>query len=164
MKAHNVNNLPWPLPVHLCFFCSSLWPGRLTSLGRTQEFPCCLASPWLEGDQGHRKYLPAPSQPHHNEAGVALLSSGPGNHFIFLPLKPRDSHSSHVPVWRSSPCLLVPLNPAGIFANHLLVEPNSFPVCVCPLCPLGILTNRAEGWGIGLSLDRRCRDKGFLTK
>lgn len=55
MKAQNVNNLPWPLHVHLCFFCSSLWPGRLTPLGCTQEFPCCLASPWLQHKIGGQK-------------------------------------------------------------------------------------------------------------
>lgn len=130
--------------------CSVAWEvdlfGLHPGISLLSAFPLGSAEDRrAEGDQGHGNYLPAPSQPHHGETVVALVS---GNHFIFLSLRPRDSHSSHVPVWHSSPSLLVPLNPAGVFANHLLVEPNSFPVCVCHLCPFGILTNRAESWGI----------------
>ena len=154
MKAYNVNSLSWPFHVHLFFLlCSMAWEVDLFGLHPRvfllSGFPLGSAEDRrAEGDQVHSKYLPAPSQTHHGEVGVGLLSSGPGNHFIFLPLKPRDSHSSHVPVRHSSPSLLIPFNPAGIFANHLLVEPNSFPVCVCHPCPLGSLTNRAESWGI----------------
>ena len=83
MKTHKVNNLHWPFHTHLYFSCSALWPGKLTSLGHTHEFPCCLASLGVQqkirGQKGIKvrvitSRLP-PSTPWGGSSCIALFRS-----------------------------------------------------------------------------------------
>lgn len=84
----------------LSFLCSALWLGRRISLGCIPEFPCSLAFLLVQQERGGQKginvgAIPPRSLPaHRGVAAVALLSSGPGNHFLPLSLRPRGGHSS----------------------------------------------------------------------
>lgn len=83
---------------------SALCHGRLASLGSISEFPCTLASLWVQQEIGGPKCIkvrvvivPAPSQPGHSMTVVAFLCSfwEP----LPVPLRRGCGHSSHGPGW-----------------------------------------------------------------